>query len=274
VPEGFMRIRERRPLLTILAWWLLVTVVGEWLVGFLVRSYPVVASREGVVSDESIFYLLRFVVPIGALILTTLVYSAVGFRARPDAQDDAPVQTRHAGWVWVWLGLSTALTVSFILHPGVTGLVKIWRTARASDPLVVEVTGRQWEWRFGYPELGVSETAELVLPVDRPVDFVIRSEDVIHSFWVPSLRIKKDAIPGETRHLYLTPDRILATSDDPMMRVQCAELCGVGHARMRAATRIVTGDDFRAWVDDQKGAMGAYDDVTTTADAGSVGAAR
>lgn len=252
-----MNRHDGRAVRVIAVWWVIVTALGELLVAALIRAYPVVASREGAVSDESIFYLLRFVVPIGALVIITLVYSAARFRAAPGEQGDAAVQTRRAGWVWVWLTISASLTVSFILQPGVTGLTKIWKTQGASDALTIEVTARQWEWRFSYPELGVTDATTLMLPVDRPVDLVITSDDVIHSFWVPALRIKKDAIPGETRHLFLTPDRLLASEEDPMMRVQCAELCGIGHARMRTDARIVSVEDFEAWVNTRAGNMGA-----------------
>lgn len=238
---------HRRDLWIVAAWWAGVTLLGEVLVGPLVRLYPEAASREGVVSDDAIFYLLRLVVPVVALVVILLVYSMVRFRARAGEEGDAPLQARGGRWAFAWLGVSAALTVSVIFYPGVTGLLEIWKSKTAVNPLTVEVVAQQWEWRFSYPELGIENAETLVLPKGRTVDFVITSKDVIHSFWVPSLRIKKDAIPGETRHLFLTPERLTSTEEDPMTRVQCAELCGIGHARMRADARVVMPADFEAW---------------------------
>ncbi len=244
---------HRRDLWIVAAWWAGVTVLGEILVGPLLRLYPEAASREGVVSDDAIFYLLRLVVPVVALVVILLVYSMVRFRARAGEVGDAPAQARGGRWAFAWLGVSAALTVSVIFYPGVTGLLEIWKSKTAVNPLTVEVVAQQWEWRFSYPELGIENAETLVLPKGRTVDFVITSRDVIHSFWVPSLRIKKDAIPGETRHLFLTPDRLTSTEEDPMTRVQCAELCGIGHARMRADVRVVAPADFEAWAAEQGG---------------------
>ena len=74
---------------------------------------------------------------------------------------------------------------------------------------------------------------ELVLPEDRPVEFKIKTKDVIHSFWVPQFRLKSDAVPGLTTAIRLTPDRV------GRYEVVCAELCGIGHSTMRQYVRVV-----------------------------------
>ena len=213
-----------------------------------VGGFPFLASREGAVSDDAIVFLLRLLVPVFMFVTVAVFYGMLRFRVRPGDTADSPVQRRtHRGFAWTWLAVTSAFTVTAIVHPGITGLLDIWKTNSATDPLVVNVTAKQWEWRFEYPAYHVVRQKTLVLPVDRPVKFVLSSEDVIHSFWVPAFRIKWDTVPGTTRYAYLTPDRLGSTQASPLLRVQCAELCGVGHAQMNAQLRIVTGEQFVEW---------------------------
>ena len=111
--------------------------------------------------------------------------------------------------------------------------------------MVVNVTGQQFTWTFEYPSEKV-ETKELVLPVDRPIEFKIQAKDVIHSFWVPQFRLKSDAVPGLTTRIRVTPNK------EGRYEVVCAELCGLGHATMRQFVRVVPADEFQTWISDQK----------------------
>ena len=122
--------------------------------------------------------------------------------------------------------------------------------AKQPNELVVNVTGQQFTWTFEYPPRRWSST-ELVLPEDRPVDFRIKTKDVIHSFWVPEFRLKSDAVPGLTTKIRLTPDRV------GRYQVVCAELCGLGHSTMRQNVRVVPEGEFDAWLDEQREASQA-----------------
>lgn len=243
------RGRDGRDLVAAGAIWFALSGLGEALVQLVVvGSFPVLASREGAVADEAIVFLLRVLVPVFAFVLVVIVYSMVRFRVAADDAEDSPRQARgDRRFALSWVGVTTALTVLVVVYPGITGLRSISSTRDEPRPLVVEVTAEQWQWSFRYPRLGIPAGGTLVLPVDRPVRFVLRSRDVVHSFWVPAFRIKEDVVPGETRDLYLTPDRIISTSTSPLARVQCAELCGVGHAEMRAPVRVVSQDAFTRW---------------------------
>lgn len=243
-------MRRRRDLLAVGLLWLALSAAGEIAVElFAADAFPLVAAREGEVSDDAILVLLRVVVPVFVAIGVVIVYSMLRFRAREGEEGDSPVQTRVDGrFAWGWLGATSALTLLVIVYPGITGLRQLWELADAPGALVVEVTARQWEWRFSYPGQGPADQEELVLPVDRPVRFVLRSEDVVHGFWVPAFRIKEDVVPGETRELVITPDRLISTTTSPLARVQCAELCGAGHAEMRSPVRVVSEEDFAEWV--------------------------
>ena len=238
----------------LLAIWVPLTLVGELLLPSLIGLYPEPATSEGRVSDDAIFYLLRWTVPIAAAVFLMLIYLPLRFRDRGNEAGDAAFQMRRNNLLAVaWVVVMAGIVLGFVRFPGVSGLREIWSSQEAENPLEVEVVARQWEWSFSYPQYGVEEVSDLVLPIDRTVRFDITSEDVIHSFWIPSFRIKQDAVPGQTMVLYLTPTRITSSEEDPMTRVQCAELCGVGHARMRSAARVVSGADFRNWLEQQGG---------------------
>lgn len=108
-------------------------------------------------------------------------------------------------------------------------------------PLRVDVTARQWSWSLHYPDSGVRLQNELRVPVGQPVDIHVGSEDVIHSFWVPRLGGKIDAIPGRVNVVRLQADQ------PGTFRGQCAEFCGQQHAHMVMAVIAMPGDEFDAW---------------------------
>jgi cytochrome c oxidase subunit II len=117
--------------------------------------------------------------------------------------------------------------------------------AAPAGSLRVHVSGHQWWWRIRYePAQGEPfETAnEIRLPVNQPVQFVLESPDVIHSFWIPNLAGKVDMIPGRTTQLALTPTRV------GTFRGQCAEYCGTSHAWMAFPVVVLEGSDFTAWL--------------------------
>jgi len=109
----------------------------------------------------------------------------------------------------------------------------------------IRVRGRQWLWEFEYPS-GMRQTNEVKLPLNRPVKFVISSDDVLHSFYVPGSRLKKDAVPGMYSNISFTPTRL---GD---MQVFCAEYCGTSHSGMLSTIHVVTPEDFEEFL--KKGA--------------------
>lgn len=115
------------------------------------------------------------------------------------------------------------------------------------DPLDVHVTAHQWHWEVRYPNRDISLVNEVHIPAGRPVDVHLSSADVIHSFWVPRLGGKLDAIPGRTHVLRLQAD------EPGIYRGQCAEFCGTGHARMHFTVIAHTPEDFGAWREDATG---------------------
>jgi cytochrome c oxidase subunit 2 len=125
--------------------------------------------------------------------------------------------------------------------------------AKASDTLVVEVEGRQYYWNYTYPD-GTIAVDTLTIPVDKPVKLAITAarHDVIHSYWVPALQGKFDAIPGQ-----VNTTTIRATRQGSFRGV-CAELCGLQHAAMRFTVEVVSAAEFDAFLasNDRKSKLG------------------
>jgi cytochrome c oxidase subunit 2 len=118
--------------------------------------------------------------------------------------------------------------------------------------LRVEVIGQQWWWEFRYPDLGITTAGEVVIPVGRPVRFDITSADVIHSFWVPELAGKLDAVPGQVNTTWIQVDEEREFAGgrgrDDSVHGQCAEFCGVAHAYMLLRVKALPPSEFEAWV--------------------------
>lgn len=156
-----------------------------------------------------------------------------------------------------WLGGRSAIVIGGIAFPVVTltallvyGLVGA-RALVTFDPpaLRIEVIGESWWWRVHY--LNASGSADLVaaneirIPVGVPVEFVLKSADVIHSFWVPSLAGKLDMIPGHVNSYRFAAERA------GIYRGQCAEFCGAQHAKMAFFVVAMARQEFDAWYGEQ-----------------------
>jgi len=250
--------------------WVLLTGVAEWGVHDWVMhgTYYITASNTAVISQDAFNFLLFAIAPIVVFVVLAIFYPAVRFHARRGETGEAPVQKRfNPVMVWTWILVSFFFNVFVWVHPTASGLQAFWNAQTAyadSNPLIVHVYGRQWEWIYDYPQYGISQAVDkngediLVLPVNRPVKFILTSGDpfhaydsrvdVIHSFWIPAFGVKWDVIPGETRTITIVPNKITSTAENPRVRVQCAEVCGAGHPYMITDLRIVSASDFAKWV--------------------------
>ena len=181
--------------------------------------------------------------------IAIVVFAALGwvllrYRARPGA--DLLPQTRgHTGLEIAWT-VGPALVLLVIAVP----TIRVVFTTQGNPPpgaLEVRVRAWQWWWEFQYTALGIVTANELYLPAGRPVLLRLEGGDVIHSFWVPRLGGKRDAIPGRANHITLTPDTPGVYSG------QCAEFfCGVSHANMRMRVIVDAAGDFERWVRGQR----------------------
>lgn len=180
------------------------------------------------------------------LVEVALIYTIIKFRHRDGAP--APKQIHgHTTLEIVWT-VAPALILVFIAVPTVRTIFRTQAEAPAGS-LQVEVIGHQWWWEFHYPEYGIRTANELYLPVGRTVNLTLRTNDVLHSFWVPQMGGKRDLISNRTNYLWFTPDSSLESS---VWNGFCAEFCGASHANMKFRTYTVQPDEFERWAAHQQ----------------------
>ena len=190
----------------------------------------------------------------GALIVWVFVVALAIFYARRATRGRNPRRDR-----WLILGGGVAFPTVTLTVLLVFGLAMIPETvARAPQgSLTIHVTGEQWWWRVRYLRPGgeaVVLANEVRLPVGEPVQFVLDSDNVIHSFWIPSLGGKMDMIPGRVNYLTLRPTRT------GIFRGACAEYCGTSHALMAFYAEVMEKEAFDRWLEHQRAPAAAPSD--------------
>jgi cytochrome c oxidase subunit 2 len=200
-------------------------------------------SDFGWTSHRIFLQILRWDTAIFLVVQALLLVAIFRFRERDPRA--VPRQVRGSVMLeFIWTVLPAVILV-FIAFPTVAAIFRT-QAAAPKDAIRIQVIGHQWWWEFRYPDLGVVTATDLHLPAGRPVSLEIVGADVIHSFWVPRLGGKRDAIPGSTT-------RIVLTADAPGEYYgQCAEFCGASHANMRHLAIVDTPEAFAAWVARQK----------------------
>lgn len=248
------------------------TILGSMLMGLLpaialaAPPSPLDPASPSARSIANLHTLTLWIATIVFLIVCgLLIYSLVRFRRRsPDEPE--PDQSFHG---------STTLEVIWTLVPVgilVALLVFTYQTILDTDPsnrdygLTVRVVGKQWLWEVQYPEQNVKLTGEMRLPIDTDVKIEIESQDVIHSFWVPQLGGKMDALPGTIHYTWFKPDRL------GTFHGQCAEYCGLAHSNMPLEVTVLDRESFDIWIkaEAEKQSSGAAGGELTFRTAGCV----
>jgi cytochrome c oxidase subunit II len=252
----------------------------EWL------GLPPLASAHGGQIDNLIgwihvFMLLLFV-GWGGFFLFTIVR----FRQSRNPVADYKGVTSHRS-TYLEVGVAVVEGVLLIGFAIPLWAARVDSLPPENEALVVQVTGEQFAWNIHYPgadrtfgrtdislldlqsnPLGldrsdpaakddVTTVNQLYLPVNTPVIVRLRSKDVIHSFGVPEFRVKQDAVPGFTIPIWFTPTvtttdmRARTGNPEFQYEIACAQLCGLGHARMRGVVTVATAEEFQKWMDDQ-----------------------
>jgi cytochrome c oxidase subunit 2 len=179
-----------------------------------------------------------------ALVMVMLFYALWKFKAKPgDESDGEPIH----GNTRLEIAWTLIPTIIVLFGAGYSWSVLSDIEEPADNPLTVDVFSQQFAWSFGYPgKDNAYSQGELHVPLDRQVQFKMHALDVIHSFWVPEWRIKKDNVPGITTTARVTPDK------PGTYQLICTELCGFGHATMRAEVVVEPAAEFRKWVGELK----------------------
>jgi cytochrome c oxidase subunit 2 len=205
-------------------------------VAYAIPWLPYPASREAGRIEFVFWYAEWISIFIFAIVAAPLVYSLYAFRAKEDDMSDGPPTHGHTGLEIAW----TAIPFLLVTSIAVASAIVLAKNGRAgANPLRITVTGQQFAWTFTYPNQQTFTT--LRMPEGRHVLLTITSKDVLHSFWIPQLYQKQDAVPGLPTKLVVTPTR---TGVYPVV---CVELCGLGHSTMRSTAVVMTESDYDAW---------------------------
>ena len=217
---------------------------------------PVAAAMEGL-------WWLMFWLGLAVFAVFAVLLGIGLFRGRDtDPRDEGP--TSHGfGRGLIVIGVVVPAVIILVVFVATIVAMRWVPTSAPDDAMVVEVTGHQWRWEVAYPEQGVRATNELHIPVGRTINVQLTSADVIHSFWVPQLGGKMDALPDGVNTLVLRAD------EPGEHHTQCAEFCGLRHADMKLLVVAEPAERFESWISEQQVAGDGA--MRTAASAGSGG---
>jgi cytochrome c oxidase subunit 2 len=195
------------------------------------------SSTLGSETDLLFLGLLLVTGAAAGLVFCLLVAFCVRYREGSDADRSDRVRK---SWIWE-IGWTAATFVAFLglFVWGADVYAQMFRPP--ADALAVRVIGKQWMWQVQHPG-GQREINELHVPIGRPIRLVMTSQDVIHSFFVPAFRLKRDVLPGRDQELWFQPTRTGA------FRLMCAEFCGTDHSHMGGRVVVMSAPDFEAWL--------------------------
>lgn len=255
---------------------LLLLAAMAWLAaaGAARADYAINLPAPATASARDIFYIHMRTVTIAAVLLV-IVFAIVGYSlvVHRKSRGYVPDQNFHKGWFgrWSWVVVPVLVLGVDISIAGSAEAVlqRLWLVPKDKDMMELKVTGHQWWWEYEYLDQNVKVESRfvpqdkagdlylrevdnpLVLPTNTKIRFLHTSADVNHSFWVPELGFKKDAIAGYITETWAVIDR------EGTYRGQCAQLCGTWHARMPIVVQAVAPERFSAWVAEQKTKMAA-----------------
>jgi cytochrome c oxidase subunit II len=204
---------------------------------------------------QNIFHLSLFVMQItGAIFVVVgslLVYVIVRYRQRDPNDDSEPPQIYGSTQIELAWTVIPVLIVTVLFLTTARILFAIQDQKMPPSALDVDVVGHQFWWEFRYAKQGFTAANELHVPVSSQQDpettsLNLLSADVVHSFWVPQMFGKIDMIPNQVNHMWFDPDKV------GMYVGQCAQFCGVEHAKMLLRVYVQTPEDFAAWVKNQQ----------------------
>jgi len=197
-----------------------------------------------VASDQKDLFLFTLYICLAIFIIVGgfMLYSIIKFKAAP-GDNEIPEQEHGSVKLEIGLMVVSTIVLAIIAIPNVKLLYKLAEPPRGSNPLQINVIGHQYWWEFEIPEYDVITANELTIPTNRAIEFNVSSVDVIHSFWVPRLGGKVDAVPGHDNYLWFQAD------EEGLYFGQCAELCGSSHAKMKFQVYAVENEEFLKWVE-------------------------
>jgi cytochrome c oxidase subunit 2 len=203
--------------------------------GFPLR--PVEASTIARGIDHLYYFLTAVDLFFTALIFLTIFYFAIRYRRRPGNEKAAKTKTLmplELAWTII-----PALICAVIFTWSASLFIENSRPPRASTEIFV--VGKQWMWKIQHPG-GRSEIDELHVPVNEPIKLTMTSEDVIHDFFVPAFRVKKDVLPGRYTSIWFIATKV------GKFHLFCGQYCGTNHSKMRGWVYVMKPADYELWL--------------------------
>jgi len=205
---------------------------------------PESPNAEGI--SQSWWFVTAFVVAIFLLVEILLVVFVVRYRRRNRPRDADGAQIHGANRLelaWTIAPVVILFAIAAFVFAKLPGIQDVPAATGGEENLVVEVTGTQFTWEFRYPN-GVVAIDRLRAPEGRTVELHVTAPDwdVVHSWWIPALGGKIDAIPGKVNTTWFAAKRV------GVFPGQCAELCGIYHAKMLASVEVLPAEEFDAWL--------------------------
>ena len=208
---------------------------------------PESPNAEGI--SQSWWFVTAFVLAIFLLVEVLLVVFVVRYRRRNRPRDADGAQVHGANRLeiaWTIVPVVILFAIAAFVFAKLPGIQDVPAATGGEENLVVEVTGTQFTWEFRYPN-GVVAIDRLRAPEGRTVELEVTAPDwdVVHSWWIPALGGKIDAIPGKVNTTWFSANR------SGVFLGQCAELCGIYHAKMLASVEVLPADEFDAWLEER-----------------------
>lgn len=202
---------------------------------------PTPHSPNAARTNDAYYVILGFTGFIFVLVESLLVVFVWRYRSRgrPRTVDGAQVHGHtRLELIWTVIPVFILAAIGIVIFYELPGIAN---APAAAQPVRITVEGHQFYWQFDYPN-GTHSINDLHAPVGQVVDLAVKSEDVIHSWWIPNLGGKIQAIPGRTNHFWFQADK------QGTYAGQCAELCGIYHASMRANVIVTSSASYQTYV--------------------------
>lgn len=249
------------------------TAAADWALNL---QQPVSPIGEQILNLHNLILIICVVIFV--VVFGVMFYSIYAHRKSKGAKAS---QFSHSTKLeFVWSAIPAIILIGMAI-PSTATLIDMENTEQAD--MTVKITGYQWLWQYDYLDQDISYFSRLstpsaqidneepknpnyllevdnplVLPVDTKVRFLVTANDVIHSWWVPALGVKKDAIPGYINEIWTRIDK------EGTYRGQCAELCGKDHGFMPIVVKAVSKEEFKKWVSSKGGKQGESEQAAAT----------
>jgi cytochrome c oxidase subunit 2 len=206
---------------------------------------------------DGIFWLIFYITTVWFFITEGLIiYFVFRYRRKPGRKSVYTAGDTWSQLAWILAPLAIVVVLDLIID--IRG-ADVWAKVKLQRPatdFVVHATGKQFNWEFLYPgadgKFGTEDDLltdnELHVPVGKPIHIILKSKDVIHSFFLPHFRLKQDAMPGREIPLWFEATKTGS------FEIPCAELCGFGHSGMKGLLVVHTPDEFQKWLKEKQAA--------------------